>query len=263
MNVIEDPVDAADVAGGDIPPLRWDGAPIDCSTCEYQHLLAAQRCQPGRTCMQDRYARRIDRFFRRNPEFGTEQLGHAYFEVRAIAVRHADIFHVAALMTDADETVRHSVAMRLPQRQLLRMADDPHREVRIRVAYRLDTGSVAIMRNDPDYHVRTVVARRMPKALLGLMTSDADEAVRREVAQRIEMPALLKLTDDSSTAVRCVVASRVPTGLLARFVHDPEWRVRWEVVQRADAEVLRSMLGDADSELRRVAAERLSALNAM
>ena len=46
-------------------------------------------------------------------------------------------------MDDPDETVRMQLALRLPQRQLLRMREDPHREVRIRVAQRLAVDHLA------------------------------------------------------------------------------------------------------------------------
>jgi len=46
------------------PAVTWDGRPIACADCRYASLREAGRCEPGRTCLQDRYARRIDRFFR-------------------------------------------------------------------------------------------------------------------------------------------------------------------------------------------------------
>ncbi len=248
--------------GGDIPPVTWDGRPIACADCRYASLREAGRCEPGRTCLQDRYARRIDRFFRRNPEFGTDELDHPYFEVRAIAVRSADLFHVARLIDDPDETVRHSVAMRVPQGLLLRMVYDPHREVRIRVAYRLEPESLPLMRHDPDYHVRTVAARRMPAALLGQMVDDPDDAVRREVARRIDVPGLFRLLHDDSVMVRRVVAQRLPAAMLERLAGDADWSVRWEVIQRAGPELLAQMAGDVDVELRRAAMERLHAITA-
>ena len=58
--------------------------------------------------------------------------------MRAIAARFADLFHLNALRSDPDETVRMQVALRLPQRMLAMLCQDPHREVRIRVAQRLE-----------------------------------------------------------------------------------------------------------------------------
>ena len=130
----------------DIPPIDWHGAPITeatCANCEHAVLRARSACEPGRSCMRDVYARRIDRFFRSHPQLANAHLADAYFEVRAIAARYADIFRLAALMNDPDETVRLQVALRVPQRLLLTLRDDPHREVRIRVAQRIDPALLA------------------------------------------------------------------------------------------------------------------------
>jgi hypothetical protein len=143
--------------------------------------------------VQDAYARRIDRFFRSHPELANLHLAHGYFEVRAIAARYADVFRLPALMDDPDETVRLQLALRLPQRQLMRMRGDPHREVRIRVAQCLDVEQLASMRDDEDYHVRATVARRLPEALLPTLAADPDLMVRREVARRVPMPALWRM----------------------------------------------------------------------
>lgn len=245
-------------AGGDIPAVTWRGEAIDCGRCPHGRTLrAGGGCEPGRSCVQDRYARRIDRFFRVHPGLANDHLDHPYFEVRAIAARHADLFHLKRLVDDEDETVRHSVAMRLPQKQLLAMAADPHREVRIRVAWRLEPHLLGRLQRDPDYHVRSIVARRLPAALLGALVHDPDDAVRAEVAQRLEMPALWALVDDPSVRVRRVVVERLPVPLLGRFARDPDFGVRWAVTQRADARVLEQMLADADEEIRRAADARL------
>ncbi len=124
----------------DIAAQHWQGGPIDCGACAYAHLRALGEgagCEPGYACVQDVYARRIDRFFHWHPECSNAQLAHPYFEVRAIAVRRASVFRLTALMNDPDETVRLQVALRLPQSLLAKLANDPHREVRIRVAQRL------------------------------------------------------------------------------------------------------------------------------
>ena len=74
----------------DIAAEHWQGGPLQCEDCEYAYLLSlgdGQGCEPGHACMQDVYARRIDRFFRWHPMLSDEQLGHGYFEVRAIAAR--------------------------------------------------------------------------------------------------------------------------------------------------------------------------------
>lgn len=251
------PPRSRDTDADDIPPMDWQDQAIDCKACAYQHLLADRQCEPGRACVQDRYARRIDRFMRWHPKLANELLTHPYFEVRAIAVRHADVFRLPALIHDPDETVRLQLALRLPQRALLNLRDDVHREVRIRVAYRLDTSALPSMQHDPDYFVRQIVARRLPVALLPSMMHDPQSDVRQEVAQRIEMPALLRMAQDKAMEVRREVAKRLPTGLLACLVHDPELFVRWEVAQRATPDLLKALCLDADEAIRSMAAEHL------
>jgi LRV protein FeS4 cluster/Leucine rich repeat variant len=246
--------------GDEIPLVTWRGEAIDCARCPHAAERDGGLCEPGRSCVQDRYARRIDRFFRLHPERANEHLDHPYFEVRAIAARHADLFHLMRLVGDVDETVRHSVAMRLPQKQLLAMAGDPHREVRIRVAWRLDPPMLGCLQRDTDYHVRSIVARRLPLALLGTLARDPDEAVRAEVAKRLEMPALWGLLDDDSPTVRRILAERLPAPLLDRLARDADIRVRWAVTQRADRRLLTQMLADTDPEIRREADARLATM---
>jgi hypothetical protein len=247
----------------DIPAQHWQGGPVDCADCSYlglRGLEGRQGCEPGYACMQDVYARRIDRFFRWHPTLGDEQLAHPYFEVRAIAARHATVFRLTALMDDVDETVRLQVALRVPMTALLKMVGDPHREVRIRVAQRLSPMDLALMRNDPDYGVRELVAQRLPLPLLAVMAGDVDRAVRMRVAKRLEMPALLRMADDTEPEVRRIVAERLPTGLLMRLGQDSDWRVRFEVAQRADAATLHSMRGDTEADIRQAVQDRLESL---
>ncbi|MDO9199127.1 4Fe4S-binding leucine-rich repeat protein [Rhodoferax sp.] len=244
---------------GDIPSQHWQGGPVNCGVCCYADLRAlpdVQGCEPGHACMQDAYARRIDRFFRWHPSLGDEQLTHAYFEVRAIAARHASVFRLTPLIDDPDETVRLQIALRLPLTQLARLANDPHREVRIRVAQRLAPLALATLRGDPDYGVRELVALRLPLAILPTMAGDPDRAVRMRVAQRLEMPALLRMADDIEPEVRRVVAERLPAPLLSRMASDADWRVRWEVAQRADAATLDTLHDDDDAEVRQAVRER-------
>ena len=116
--------------------VDWQGAEVRCEICVHSSLRAEGRCDLKRACVRDCYARRIDRFFCANPGLAHEYLAHPYFEVRAIAARHADIFYLPDLLKDPDEAVRWSAAARLPTRYLLPLRNDPHREVRIRVAGR-------------------------------------------------------------------------------------------------------------------------------
>lgn len=246
-----------DTDADEIAPIDWQDKPIDCSKCAYQHLLSTGQCERGRACVQDRYARRIDRFMRWNPTLANELLTHPYFEVRAIAVRYADVFRLPALIEDPDETVRLQLALRLPQRALLNLREDVHREVRIRVAHRLDLPSLPSMQGDLDYYVRQIVARRLPVALLPAMMNDPQSDVRQEVAQRVEMPALLRMAQDEAIEVRRIVARRLPVGLLSCLAHDRELLVRWEVAQRASPTLLTVMLKDPDDDIRAVVRQRL------
>ena len=76
--------------------LDWLGRPVDCKTCRYADRLAEGKCQPLKACVHDRYAKRIQRFFQWNEDLAVENLDHPYFEVRAIAVRHAPAVPPAA-----------------------------------------------------------------------------------------------------------------------------------------------------------------------
>jgi LRV protein FeS4 cluster/Leucine rich repeat variant len=245
----------------DIPAQHWQGGPVDCAGCTYaalRHLEERQGCEPGYACMQDIYARRIDRFFRWHPALCDAQLAHPYFEVRAIAARFASVFRLSALMDDPDETVRLQVALRVPQALLSKLVCDPHREVRIRVALRLPTPLLVSMRDDPDYGVRELVAQRLPQALLAAMAHDRDRAVRLRVAQRLDMPALLRMAGDSEAQVRCLVAERLPIGLLSTLAQDADWRVRYAVAQRANAQTLETLQDDTEPDVRQLVAERLN-----
>lgn len=246
--------------GSDIPLLDWQGRPVDCGACVHQALQAAGACEPGRCCMQDAYARRIDRFFRTHRALAAQHLHHPYFEVRAIAARHTDVFHLPPLVNDPDETVRLQVALRVPQRLLQTLCTDPHREVRIRVAQRIDTAQLSRLMHDPDYEVRATVARRLPLALLPLLAHDADPQVRMEVARRLEMPALLNLAGDAAPEVRRIVAQRLPVPLLGALAGDTAFLVRWEVAGRAVGHCLQQLLNDDDAEVRERALQRRTEL---
>jgi hypothetical protein len=246
----------------DIPAQHWQGGPLDCATCQYTHLRAMPEragCEPGYACMQDVYARRIDRFFRWHPEQCDAQLAHPYFEVRAIAARFANTFRLTPLLSDADETVRLQVALRVPIAQLHTLIRDPHREVRLRVAMRIDAQGLQAMRCDADYGVREQVAQRLPAALLSTMVNDSDRAVRMRVAQRMDMPALLLMADDREPEVRRIVAQRLPPALLERLSCDEDWRVRVEVAQRAPVATLLAMQDDTEADIRHIVQCRLAA----
>ncbi|HET9953486.1 MAG TPA: 4Fe4S-binding leucine-rich repeat protein, partial [Polyangiaceae bacterium] len=175
------------------PAVDWQGNPIRCEDCPCHRAEARAQCEPRHACVQDRYALRISRFFTWNPRLADNWLTHPYFEVRAIAARHANLFRISVLLNDPDETVRASVAMRVPQTLLRRLVHDPHREVRVRVAQRLVPRSLVAMLKDPDYYVRVWVARRIPHTFLARMSEDTESEVRMEVAERLSPGALVML----------------------------------------------------------------------
>lgn len=238
--------------------LDWRGAPLDCEACENRELMSAGRCKPAHSCVFDRYAKRVDRFFRLNTTMAGRYVDHPYFEVRAIIARWVNVFDLQRLAQDTDETVRLSAAMRLPQGQLLKLKDDPDREVRIRVVQRIAPKELTAMMHDPDYYVRKVVARRMPAGMLRFMANDPDFEVRAQVALRADEQGLLALCKDSEAQVRILVAQRLREPLLKQMADDEDWRVRFEVAQRTeDRELLARLAQDGDCMVCEVAGERL------
>ena len=152
----------------DIDEARdWRGQEVNCSACPHKEFLDAGRCELRKACVQDRYARRIDRFFHWNPELADSYLTHPHFEVRAIAAKFANPFLLPGLLKDPDETVRWEAVRRLPLRYQLALRDDPHREVRIRIVSLLQGADLQPMLKDADYYVRIVVARKIGKGISG------------------------------------------------------------------------------------------------
>jgi len=232
--------------------IDWRGNTVDCVPCPHN---GQAKCSLLRACVQDRYARRIDRFFDWNPALANGYLDHPHFEVRAIAAKHADVFRLPPLLEDEDETVRWNAARRLPASHCLKLRDDPHREVRIRVATRLDGADLAPMLLDADYYVRLVVARRVPPALLLRLVQDAEAEVRRVVASRLPVDQLLLLAADPDELVRREVAQRLPADLLNRLRGDESWRVRLEVAQRG---IAAGLANDPDPLVAEAARQRLA-----
>ena len=238
--------------------IDWLGSPVSCEGCEHESLLAEERCSPKHACIHDRYARRIDRFFARNPELANRYLDHPYFEVRAIATKFADVFALPALLNDPDEAVRWNAARRLPRRYLLDLRNDPHREVRIRVATLLDPKDLTAMMRDEDYYVRLVVARRLPAAELPAMITDDEPEVRRVVAGRVEPEALWRMLSDVDADVRLAVARRLSPVELIGLHRDADWRVRYEAASRMVPGMLAAMMDDTDEIVRELVLKRIA-----
>jgi hypothetical protein len=237
--------------------IDWQGRQIECSACAHGDLLADGRCSLKHACVQDRYARRIDRFFNWNPALANDYVEHPHFEVRAIAAKFADVFKLPPLLADTDETVRWNAVRRLPRRYLLLLRADPHREVRIRVASLLYEADLTPMMRDTDYYVRLVVARRLAPELLGAMMADEEAEVRRVVASRIDADMLFQMAADQDAEVRLAVVRRLtPAGLIG-FHRDPDWRVRYEAASRVPPGILSEMLDDPDEMVRDYVRARL------
>lgn len=239
--------------------IDWRGEAISCNGCAHAAMVAIGRCQPGHACVEDRYARRIDRFFDWNPELANNHVRHPHFEVRAIAAKHAHIFLLPALLDDEEEAVRWNAVRRLPARYKLQLRDDPHREVRIRVAGELDDNELAPMLYDSDYYVRLVVARRIDPRMLRVLISDSEPEVRRVVADRLPLTMLAPMAYDTDAAVRLRAAERMSAQAVTYMRDDEDWRVRHVVANRVcDRAVLRQLADDPDPIVRETAASRLN-----
>jgi len=239
--------------------IDWRGEAIACNNCIHAAMASIGRCEPGRACVEDRYARRIDRFFDWNPELANSHVHHPHFEVRAIAAKHADVFLLPSLLDDEEEAVRWNAVKRLPVRFKLKLRNDPHREVRIRVAGALEGTDLAPMLGDSDYYVRLVAARRIDPALLVMLISDPEPEVRRVVAGRLPPAMLGPMAYDADPAVRLCVVERMGPDALSHMRSDEDWRVRHAVAGLArDSEVLQELAHDPDPIVRETAALRLT-----
>lgn len=240
--------------------IDWRGEAIDCTGCVHAAIAGIGHCQPGHACVEDRYARRIDRFFDWNPQLADSHVRHPHFEVRAIAAKHADVFLLPALLYDEEEAVRWNAVRRLPVRYKLKLRNDPHREVRIRVAGELDDHDLVPMLGDSDYYVRLVVARRIDPRLLRPLISDPEPEVRRVVAGRLPLAMLAPMAYDRDAAVRLHAAERMSAEAIAYMRDDVDWRIRHVVASRVrDRAVLRQLADDPDPVVQETAASRLDA----
>ena len=242
--------------------LDWQGNDIDCTACAFEGLRSENKCEPGKACVEDRYARRIDRFFERNPSLADGFLTHPYFALRAVAAKHATVFRLPPLLKDSEETVRWTAVKRLPYRYLLELRTDPHREVRIRIALTLKEDDLPSMMYDPDYYVRTVVARRIDPKFLPSMAHDTEAAVRRVVVSRVDERWLMQMANDAEPTVRLEAARRLTPNQLVLLRRDPDWRVRFHVASNIEGEPLATMKDDSDPVVRQLVYARLARPNA-
>jgi hypothetical protein len=204
--------------------VDWLGRPLRCSDCPHHALRDAGGCQEGRACVRDRRARRVDRFFAKQPELADEYLHHPYFEVRTVAAKYASMFRLPVLLEDPEPEVRATALLRLPERVAARMCADPDRRVRLAVASRVSGAALVDMRR--------WVARRISPGQLERMTSDVDPLVRLEVARRLPPRRLRMLAEDEDLRVRFTVAERVDAAHLPLLANDPDDAVRAVVDHR-------------------------------
>ena len=67
--------------------MDWQGKELSCADCSNRALAETGGCRLQQACVEDRYAKRIDRFFEWNQALAKEYLEHPYFEVRAVAAK--------------------------------------------------------------------------------------------------------------------------------------------------------------------------------
>jgi hypothetical protein len=239
--------------------LDWQGREVCCEGCVHRELIREDRCRQHHVCVQDRSPLRIEQFFKNNPGLANDFVEHPYFEVRAAAAKYADVFRLTAMLNDEEETVRWNAALRLPHRFMLRLREDSHREVRVRVASYLEGEELMPMMSDPDYFVRQIVARRIGVPQLKHMIDDPDPEVRRIVAHRISPEWLLELIDDPDGSVVLAVAERLSPSQLLPLRFHPDMRVRYEAAGRLPINALDAMRNDADPLVRDRVLERTAA----
>jgi len=198
----------------DSEALDWTGRLIDCAVCPH---VGQAVCELGKACVNDRRARRIERFFMANRALADNYLDHPYFEVRALAGRHCNVFRLQRLVNDPEPEPRASAALRLPLPRAMPMKADADRRVRVALASRLAGQAQLDMTQDPDGWVRMVVARRLPPELLIVLRGDVDPEVRRIAARRMTLTSLPAMVGDPDPMVRLEVAERLPPPLMYMF----------------------------------------------
>ena len=86
-------VSLANPMNDDPEPADWEGNSVDCARCENRNN-GSVRCAMGHACVQDRYARRVERFFHWNPRVADAWLriqGETGLFPNAPGLRHDDL----------------------------------------------------------------------------------------------------------------------------------------------------------------------------
>lgn len=237
-------------------PVDWQGAALDCGRCGHAERLETGHCGLGWSCLHDRYAKRIERFFLLNGDLADACLDHPYFETRMNAARVASVFRLPKLLGDPDPGVRAMAVLRLPRPYAERAMNDPDRRVRIAVANRVQPRYLLPMALDVDAYVRSIVARRAPEGVLVQMTGDPDPEIRRILARRLPTAYLDRFRADRDPLVRREAATRRP----ALFVADGDLRVRHAVAENGGVPEAEALLHDEEEIIRETAAQRLANL---
>ena len=113
--------------------LDWLGSRSPAPTAPTRRR-AAGRCDFGRACVEDRRARRIDRFFAANPALAERLSGAPVFRGAGAGGRYCNVFRCRACWTIRNRTCAPSAAFRLPLAARSPMKSDPDRKVRVAVA---------------------------------------------------------------------------------------------------------------------------------
>lgn len=239
------------------PALDWLGLPVDCHTCPHRAFLEDGQCRPAHTCILDRRIKHMDRFLRKHQSMADGFLDHPYFELRAVAAKHASLFRIAPMVNDLEPEVRMTVVARLPYERVKHLANDPDRRVRIGVALKMEGQALIARLGDSDYHVRVVIVRKLSPDLLPIAMHDPEPTVRRWVARRIVENRLIDMRHDKHPMVRLDVAERMAPESLSLFVDDPDLRVRFVAAERIGLDQVALFKDDSESIIRDLVAQRL------
>ena len=152
--------------------------------------------------------------------------------------------------------------------EFVRLANDPHPKIRLRLAQRPDTPAdiLGLLWNDPAENVRIFVAKH-PNVLpdtLALMASDASHRVATEVARRNETPfkALEIIAQHADENIRLTLAAnhKVPRHILMQMAEcEKSFWVISKIMNRRDLpeELLLKLAENSNENVRRRAYSRL------
>jgi hypothetical protein len=144
-------------SGNTAEALDWLGKPVSCRDCPHEDIRSGAHCDLGRVCVQDRRAKRIDRFFAANPGQAPNYLRHPYFEVRALAAKYVSVFLLPPLLDDPGLTCGRWWRAPPPVSRIAHLGHPDHST--LVVAQRVDGADLVRLLRDADYWVRRAVKR--------------------------------------------------------------------------------------------------------